>query len=204
MEFRRREGLVARVDRLTETQRQCLRLTYKHKTSKEIAPLLGLSPHSVDAHIRLAMRVLGVDSRREAALLLNEIEASQGTRRRPPTVRYEAAVPPRIIHVSEGEGPALGFPSDMSNMATTHEHPAGISVMNTPVELPRSAGAVSSPTAKEKVCRQNYRSRLTHVTIEKKVLIIVLTAFLSAMAFVTVISGFAALSLLLTGETSAR
>lgn len=204
MEFRRREGLVARVDRLTETQRQCLRLTYKHKRSKEIAPLLGLSPHSVDAHIRLAMRVLGVDSRREAALLLNEIEASQGTRRRPPTVRYEAAVPPRIVHVSEGAGPALGFASDMSNMATTHKHPVGISVKDTPAERPRSAGAVSSPTAKEEVFQGTCLSSPDHLTIKNKVLIILFTALLSAMVFATIVSGFAALSLLLTGGSSAR
>jgi DNA-binding CsgD family transcriptional regulator len=60
------------VDRLTEQQRICLRHVYAHKTSKEIAPLLGIEPGSVDQHIKAAMRILGVTDRRSAACLLAE------------------------------------------------------------------------------------------------------------------------------------
>ena len=63
-----------RIDRLTEQQRTCLRLVYAHMTSKEIAPLLGIEPGSVDQHIKAAMRVLGVGDRRTAARLLAEHE----------------------------------------------------------------------------------------------------------------------------------
>lgn len=62
------------VDRLTEQQRICLRHVYAHKTSKEIAPLLGIEPGSVDQHIKAAMRILGVTDRRSAACLLAEHE----------------------------------------------------------------------------------------------------------------------------------
>jgi DNA-binding CsgD family transcriptional regulator len=63
-----------RIDRLTEQQRICLRHVYAHKTSKEIAPLLGIEPGSVDQHIKTAMRTLGVGDRRSAARLLAEHE----------------------------------------------------------------------------------------------------------------------------------
>jgi DNA-binding CsgD family transcriptional regulator len=65
-----------RLDRLTEQQRACLRMVYRHMTSKEIAPRLGIEPGSVDQHIKAAMRVLGVGERRTAARLLAEYEGA--------------------------------------------------------------------------------------------------------------------------------
>ena len=67
-----------RLDRLTDQQRTCLRLVYAHMTSKEIAPLLGIEPGSVDQHIKAAMRTLGVGDRRSAARLLAEHEQLLG------------------------------------------------------------------------------------------------------------------------------
>src|ERR1700752_5180621 len=70
-----------RLDRLTEQQRVCLRHVYAHMTSKEIAPLLGIAPNSVDQHIKAAMRTLAVPDRRAAARMLAEYE---GLERAPP------------------------------------------------------------------------------------------------------------------------
>jgi DNA-binding CsgD family transcriptional regulator len=67
-----------RIARLTEQQRTCLRFVYSHMTSKEIAPLMGIEPGSVDQHIKAAMRVLGVGDRRSAARILAEYEAAEG------------------------------------------------------------------------------------------------------------------------------
>lgn len=67
-----------RIARLTEQQRTCLRFVYAHMTSKEIAPLMGIEPGSVDQHIKAAMRILGVDGRRTAARILAEHEAAEG------------------------------------------------------------------------------------------------------------------------------
>jgi DNA-binding CsgD family transcriptional regulator len=67
-----------RIARLTDQQRACLRLVYAHMTSKEIAPLLGIEPGSVDQHIKAAMRVLGVGDRRAAARALAEYKESGG------------------------------------------------------------------------------------------------------------------------------
>ena len=55
---------------LTDGQRDCLRLVYRHMTSKDIARVLGVSPHTVDMRLRTAMRTLSVASRIEAARLL--------------------------------------------------------------------------------------------------------------------------------------
>jgi DNA-binding CsgD family transcriptional regulator len=64
-----------RLARLTEKQRECLRLVYAHLSSKEIAPRLGIEPGTVDQYIKAAIRVLGVADRRAAARLLAEHEA---------------------------------------------------------------------------------------------------------------------------------
>ncbi len=60
---------------LTDGQRDCLRLVYQHMTSKDIARVLGVSPHTVDMRLRTAMRALSVMSRIEAARLLVQEEA---------------------------------------------------------------------------------------------------------------------------------
>ncbi len=62
------------VGQLTDGQRDCLRLVYDHMTSKDIARVLGISPHTVDMRIRNALKTLGVSSRIEAARALVEAE----------------------------------------------------------------------------------------------------------------------------------
>jgi DNA-binding CsgD family transcriptional regulator len=66
-----------RISRLTEQQRACLRYVYAHLTSKEIAPLMGIEPGSVDQHIKAAMKTLGVGDRRTAARIFAEHEARE-------------------------------------------------------------------------------------------------------------------------------
>jgi len=59
-----------RVARLSQGQMDCLRLVNEHLSSKEIAGLLGLSPHTVDQRIRGALHTLGVERRTQAARLV--------------------------------------------------------------------------------------------------------------------------------------
>lgn len=56
------------IAKLSVAQIETLRLVYAHKNSKEIARIMGVSSHTVDERIRVAMRKLGVDSRTKAAL----------------------------------------------------------------------------------------------------------------------------------------
>ena len=64
------------VSRLTEGQRAVLRMVDRHMETKEIARALGLSPDGVNQRIKAAMRTLGVNKRRDAALMLAEAEAA--------------------------------------------------------------------------------------------------------------------------------
>ena len=64
-----------RLAKLTDGQKECLRLVYRHMSSKDIARELGISPHSVDARLRSAIRALGVATRTDAALRLAAHEA---------------------------------------------------------------------------------------------------------------------------------
>jgi DNA-binding CsgD family transcriptional regulator len=63
-----------RLAKLSEGQRECLRMVYRHMETKEIARALGISPDGVSQRIKAAMRTLGVDRRRDAARILAEAE----------------------------------------------------------------------------------------------------------------------------------
>lgn len=63
-----------RIDKLSDVQKRCLRLAAEGRSSKEIAPLVGLTHQTVDQYIHRARVTLGVDNRREAARLLAEME----------------------------------------------------------------------------------------------------------------------------------
>ena len=78
-----------RVARLSEGQRECLRMVYRHMETKEIARSLGISPDGVAQRIKTANRILGVNRRRDAARMLAEAEGIEP---------YPASVhPPRDI-----------------------------------------------------------------------------------------------------------
>jgi DNA-binding CsgD family transcriptional regulator len=59
-------------DELSKGQLDCLLLVGQYLTSKEIGSILGISHHTVDQRIRLAMRSLGVTKRRHAARIVAE------------------------------------------------------------------------------------------------------------------------------------
>jgi DNA-binding CsgD family transcriptional regulator len=63
-----------RIEKLTEAQRICLRMVLMHLSSKDIARELGISPHTVDQRLRMAIQILGVANRFEAARLLAKYE----------------------------------------------------------------------------------------------------------------------------------
>jgi DNA-binding CsgD family transcriptional regulator len=58
---------------LTAKQREVLDLLIEHKTSKEIARQLGISPHTVDQRIQFAKEKLGAASRSEVAQLYRRL-----------------------------------------------------------------------------------------------------------------------------------
>jgi DNA-binding CsgD family transcriptional regulator len=54
-------------ERLSPRMRDCLRLVYDRKTTKQIAVLLGLSQGTVDGYVAEAVRLLGARNRVDAA-----------------------------------------------------------------------------------------------------------------------------------------
>lgn len=65
------------IQRLTERQKDCLRLVAQGYTSKEIGRVLDLSPSTVDNHILTAVQSMNANSRGEAARSLTGIETRQ-------------------------------------------------------------------------------------------------------------------------------
>lgn len=63
--------------RLTERQKDCLRLVAQGYTSKEIGRTLDLSPSTIDNHILTAVQSLNAHSRGEAARSLAGVETRQ-------------------------------------------------------------------------------------------------------------------------------
>jgi DNA-binding CsgD family transcriptional regulator len=61
--------------RLSERQRQCLDLVGQGFTSKEIGRQIGLSPSTVDNHIRAALERLGMTDRASAARAMSALTA---------------------------------------------------------------------------------------------------------------------------------
>lgn len=61
---------------LNDGQRECLKLVLAHYNSKEIGRKLGISPHTVDQRLRRAIRILGAESRFEAARKFAEMNRS--------------------------------------------------------------------------------------------------------------------------------
>jgi len=62
----------ARSSNLSDRELRCLVLVVEHLSSKEIAVRLGISPHTVDQHVRRALHRLGTPTRREAARWLRQ------------------------------------------------------------------------------------------------------------------------------------
>lgn len=63
-----------RINRLTDRQRECLRLLYAHYKPGEIATQLGISTDRVNQHLKAARERLGVSRSIEAARLLAAFE----------------------------------------------------------------------------------------------------------------------------------
>ena len=74
------------IERLTERQKDCLRLVGQGYTSKEIGRRIGISPATVDNHVRDALEKLQVESRAEAARLLIAWDHDQPLTSQAPTL----------------------------------------------------------------------------------------------------------------------
>ena len=106
------------VSRLTQGQLDCLRLVDQHLSSKEIAVELGISSHTVDQRIRLALQILGVERRSQAARMVSQQPGSyQRLIDQPPHIegdsdrgQFDGAVSFQIRHADRAGGTGVaGF-----------------------------------------------------------------------------------------------
>jgi DNA-binding CsgD family transcriptional regulator len=105
---------------LTEGQRDCLRLVYNHMTSKDIARVLNVSPHTVDMRLRTAMRTLSVASRIEAARLLVQHEAGGETL----PDAYQPLIYQTPDVVQDSDPSTLGLPASVGTDDPAHLDPS--------------------------------------------------------------------------------
>lgn len=95
-------------DRLSPRHRDCLRLVYRRKRTKEIAALLGLSPGTVSGYCNEAIRILGARDRIDAAERFAAFEGVDVAASSPvaPTIplplSHEGEVPPSDRHPPSG------------------------------------------------------------------------------------------------------
>jgi DNA-binding CsgD family transcriptional regulator len=68
----------ARVESLSERQREILILVAQHYSSKEIGQRLGLSPATIDSHVANALIKLKLPTRREAGALMIQLGYTSG------------------------------------------------------------------------------------------------------------------------------
>jgi DNA-binding CsgD family transcriptional regulator len=88
-----------RINKLSDVQKQCLRLTAEGRSSKEIAPVVGLTHQTVDQYLHRARVILNAENRRDAARIFAEIERAtpfKGFELKPPIVES-----PRDSGISE-------------------------------------------------------------------------------------------------------
>lgn len=88
-----------RIQKLTERQKQCLRLVIRGLEVKEIARELSIGPAAVVERLRAARRLLDVESSRDAARLLAEHEA-------PETYTWHVDMPPTLADLSYPMSPS--------------------------------------------------------------------------------------------------
>ena len=113
----------SQTDRLTDRERECLRLVHAHLNSKQIARRLGIKPATVDRHCENAARKLNAAGRVDAALLL---VADQ------PVPNDSVSEPPPIASVSPiaFSGMAKGVTNDRYRRTGTR-HQLGSTAIST-------------------------------------------------------------------------
>ncbi|WP_404335538.1 LuxR C-terminal-related transcriptional regulator [Sphingomonas sp. MMS12-HWE2-04] len=90
------------ITRLTERQKDCLRLVGQGYTSKQIGPQLGITHITVDNYIRAALDLLQVENRAEAARLLRTHELDQSLIHQPQPLAAIPAATPSPAQTEEG------------------------------------------------------------------------------------------------------
>ena len=75
-----------RLDQLSDRQKECLRLVYRHYGAKQIGRRLNISPNTVNRHLQDARFLLGLSRSIDVAALLIEYEGGDRLTTEPITI----------------------------------------------------------------------------------------------------------------------
>jgi len=95
--------------KITERQREALRLVAQGYDSKQIGRMKGLSPFAIDKRLERAAKTMGAADRREAARMLMQDEGETYERIAYEPADVEIPVPDAIVAVSDSTA-ASGYP----------------------------------------------------------------------------------------------
>ncbi len=110
-------------DGLTEKQREVLDLLVLHKTSKQIARELGISPHTVDQRVVAARRKSGVETRGELAAAYMAVQAPNGSGTVYEKSVYQSSQVEKRQHPGDESGGSDAVLAEGQVSATTGESP---------------------------------------------------------------------------------
>ena len=167
------------IDLLSAGQRDCLRLVYQHKSSKEIARELDISPHTVDQRLRVAMRKLGVNNRKKAALMF--ATASDDTVYQ--SLRYQS---PQIAA-------AISTPHDRTRNDQARNRGGKVEHVLREQQQPYAVFSDAKPSG-SRFSLPGLGGRANDLTILEKLAWIVGISFAAALSYGAIISGLEALS----------
>lgn len=148
-----------RVNKLSDGQRDCLRLVAENRSSKEIARILGISPHTVDQRLKRATAVLAVESRFEAARMFMR----HARRCEPSTLPYDALVYQHPGLSGRAEYGDIDLPSNEQDPlgggegATLHEAQASYFSMFEAEAKPRTLSSVLTGVSRENELPTSWR-----------------------------------------------
>ncbi len=199
--------LAARIEQLTAKQRACLDLVDDHATSKEIARELGISRHTVDARLRAAIQILGVSSRREAAVIYRaaaDAESYQSFTYQPPQVADSRSNPQVSAHgvdseqFEQMETRAQDPDGSMHWSPPAYPQPGRQQVAFAPDHVADSAAWTFGAIADSRESHPRFRlwGGSNDLTPAQRVAGVFIVTILAMLAFGTFLSGIEALTLL--------
>lgn len=173
--------------KLTEGQRTCLRMVFMHMSSKDIARELGISPHTVDQRLKMAMQLLGVETRFEAARTLAKSEGIGP---------YQHLVYQSPVVAAADRTTETGAPVDHGSMR--HDHPNRAAMREEQV-----AFEVASPSLKHGrlLPLPTIRGERNDLGIWQRLGWIIAIAIGSALSFGALLAGLDALARLISAAT---
>ena len=183
---------VVRVERLTHSQRECLRLVLAHMTSKQISRELGISPHTVDAHLKAALKTLDVANRTEAALILAKAEGVSA---------YQPLAHQPLVMVNQQQsmafsthGIAQGKDVDYAELVQSESEQTRNIVQDGLADKDLFSGKNWNDLNQQTIGSQKTFTRTNNFSIEFRIFIIIGISILSIIVFSVIVSALQSLS----------